>query len=69
MATYNGVIETASGDLLRSGFCDFENDGSFNGATESYRTDVPFPAKIKGAPEETQMHQWNGSSWDLVAQP
>ena len=65
----NGVIETATGDLLRAGFCDFESDGSFDAGTETMRTDCPCPANIRGDPEETQMHQWTGSAWQLVAQP
>ena len=65
----NGVIETASGDLLRSGFCDFSSDGAFNGGTETAKTDVPFPSKARGDEEETQMHRWSGTEWTLVSQP
>lgn len=65
----NGVIETTTGDLLRCGFSDFENDGSFDGDTETYKTDTPHPGKVKGDPDETQMHRWNGSAWTEVAQP
>ena len=68
--TQYGVIETATGDLLRAGFCDcFETDGSFNAGTETCRSDVPFPSKIKGDPDEANMHRWNGSAWVEVAQP
>ena len=67
--TCNGVIETATGDLLRAGFCDFENDGQFSAGTETYRTDVPHPAKVKGDASETNMHRWTGSAWTEVAQP
>ncbi len=67
--THNGVIETSTRDLLRDGFCDFENDGSFDSATESYRTDVPYPSKVRGEEDETKMHRWNGSSWIEVDQP
>lgn len=63
---YNGVILTTTGDLLRCGFCDFENDGSFNASTEIYRTDVPFPACVVDDPDETQFHRWNGSAWILI---
>ena len=65
----NAIIQTTTGDLLRAGFCDFTNDGSFDGATETERADVPYPVKVKGAEGETEMHRWNGSAWILVAQP
>jgi len=67
--TQNAVIETSSGDLLRAGFADFENDGSFDSGTESYRTDCPHPGLIKGQSGESNMHRWNGSAWVEVAQP
>lgn len=69
MTNSNGVIETSTGDLIRAGFCDFENDDQFDSGTESYRTDVPFPFKIRGDVTEANMHRWNGSSWVEVAQP
>lgn len=68
MATQNGVIETATGDLLRAGSSDFENDGSFDAGTETYKTDVPVPAKIKFG-DDANMHRWNGSAWVEVAAP
>lgn len=67
--SYNGVIETVTGDLLRCGFCDFQDDGSFDAATESYKTDIPFPGKVRGDDEEPMMHRWTGSAWTEVAQP
>ena len=66
---YNGVIETATGDLKRAGYCDFENDGSFDSGTETMRSDCPHPGKVKGDPQETNMTRWNGSAWVEVAQP
>ena len=68
MAILNGVIETSTGDLLRAGFSDFENDGSFDGGTETFRTDVPFPAKIRGDQDNSVMQRWTGSEWIEVAQ-
>jgi hypothetical protein len=65
----NGVIETATGDLLRAGYCDFENDGSFDPDTETYRTDVPDAARVRGDDASTVMHRWTGSAWTLVDQP
>ncbi len=69
MQAYGGVYETSSGDLLRAGYSDFPNDGAFNAGTETYRTDVPFPSKIKGDEDESNMHRWNGSTWVEVSQP
>ena len=65
----NGVIETSSGDLLRAGNADFENDGAFDAGTETYRTDVPDLPLIRGNPDSTNMHQWDGDSWEEVADP
>jgi len=67
--THCGVIETATGDLLKAGYCDFENDGSFDSATQTQRTDVPSPAKCRGPEEEEKMHRWNGTVWIEVDQP
>ena len=68
--TQNGVINTTTGNLLRSGSgVDFENDSSFNGGSETYKTDVPFPNKIEGDSDETMVTHWTGSVWDEVSQP
>jgi len=67
--TQNGVINTSSGNLLRAGGGDFENDGSFDSGTETYVTDVPFPNKIEGDSDETLVTHWTGSVWDEVTQP
>ena len=63
ITTYNGVIEVSTGNLLRFGYTDFENDGSYNSSTESLRTDVPHPGKIFGDSMYTVFHRWNGSEW------
>jgi hypothetical protein len=60
----NGVIKTSTGDLLRAGFCDFSLDSTFDAGTETYRTDVPEPAKILN--NGFQHHCWNGSVWVLA---
>jgi hypothetical protein len=62
--TQNGVIEIATGDLLRAGFCDFSSDGTFDAEKEEYRTDVPFPAVSRGS---GAWHRWNGGSWVVVS--
>jgi len=61
--TTNGVIETATGDLIRAGFSDWENDGDFDSDNESYRTDVPCPFYVKGKQDLDKFHRWNGSAW------
>ncbi len=60
----NGVTRTADGRLLRAGFADFENDGSFDGATETHHTDVPYPAKVEDDEDETLVTIWTGTAWD-----
>jgi len=58
MATHNGIIEDATGDLLRAGYVSF-----VPGVGESLRTDVPIPAKLKDNLDFDKFHRWNGSSW------
>ena len=65
----NGVIEISTGNLLRKGYCDFSMDGSFDSGTESYRTDVPDDAIYRGQEGETQVSNWDGLVWSLIAQP
>jgi len=62
----NAVIETNTGNLLRQGFCDFENDGSFNSGTETYMVNIPRDLICIGTENETQHSCWNGSAWVLV---
>ena len=65
MATLNGIIETATGDLLRWGY------STFTPGTGESAAPTPLPAnpKRKFQSGETQMHQWNGAAYILVAQP
>lgn len=63
----NGVILTATGDLLRAGFCDFSTDGLFDNATESYRTDVPEPA-VTRCETSAEFHRWTGAAWEVVSE-
>lgn len=63
----NGIIETATGDLLRAGFTTF-----VAAEGETVRSDVPFPSKIRkpGAPGEFhRSHGSNGTAWILIDQP
>jgi hypothetical protein len=59
----NGVIETATGDLLRAGFCNFEHDSG----TESLRYDVPCPFYVRGKKNLPTFHRWDGNAWIEVA--
>jgi|GEM_PF-3026604 len=63
MGTHNGVIEDASGDLLRCGFTNFDL-----GPGESQRNDCPHPGYVVSDPKEStgEFHRWNGSSWELA---
>lgn len=66
--THNGVIDTATGDLKRAGYCDFSGDGSFDSATETYKTGIVRPAYVVSEPDDSgQWHRWNGSAWVLVS--
>jgi hypothetical protein len=58
-----GVIETATGDLVRCGFSDFTSTLI---AGESQRSDCPFPGQPKRKTGLSQIHRWNGSAWVLV---
>lgn len=67
-ATFNGVTETATGVLLRCGYCDFLNDGNFDAAKETYHTDVPRTAYMKEDPDSNgDHHEHNGSAWVLTS--
>lgn len=60
----NGVIETATGDLLRKGSgVDFANDGAFDATKESVRADVPDEAILRG--RANPFSRWDGSAWIL----
>lgn len=60
----DGIIETATGDLLRAGYSTFSA-----GPGETLRTDVPEGPLVRYAPGESQMHRWTGAIWTLVANP
>jgi len=62
----NGVIETSTGNLKRSGFCNFLNDGSFDSGSETIRTDISLDSKVFDGEEESQYSRWNGSDWVLI---
>ncbi len=59
---WQGVIKKVGGDLLRCGYVDFENDGSFDSVNEEIRTDVPFPA-VACDGINAEWHQWTGTEW------
>lgn len=60
----NGVIESATGDLVRAGYSEFEaGDG------EELRDDVPIPFFVRGGVIGAQYWRWTGTEWVLVDQP
>ena len=63
--TNNGVIRQSDGVLLRSGFCDFENDGSFNEELETMLTGIPVDL-LAVADNGTQVHAYVDGVWSLV---
>lgn len=70
MDGYNGVIQNSTGYLFRAGFCDFQNDGSFDVVNETYDTNLPFyPGKTLGDENYTNVHRWTGTEWEEVVQP
>jgi len=64
MAVQNGVYETATGDLLAASPAPM-----VAGAGETLRADVPVPALVRYDADESNMHNWDGDSWEVVAQP
>lgn len=59
----NGVIETATGDLIRAGGCDFDVvDG------EEFRDDVPSPFQVRGCCPYGTVHRWTGDEWIVVGE-
>lgn len=78
MTVWQGVIEKSTGDLIRAGYLDFSIQSIFDAGTEEVRTDVPFPAFVKGPhqfngiidigdPDFDTFHRWNGAVWVTVA--
>lgn len=69
MDVLNGVIDILTGLLLRAGYCDFTNDGSFDPLTEAQHANVPQPYYVLNNPDDPTSEyitHWNGSDWDLV---
>lgn len=66
MSAHNGVTEDLTGDLLRAGFTDFENDGALLSG-QTFHENVPRPAYVRGEPDgDGKHHNWNGSAWVLT---
>lgn len=60
----NGVIEIATGDLIRAGGVDFTLEPGFDELTEAQRTEVPVPACIRKY-LAYEWHRWTGTVWEL----
>ncbi len=66
MAIYRAVIDTVTGNLLRAGYADFENDGSFDPATETVMVTDPIvdiQLDAEGGPTVTH---FDGVSFSVV---
>lgn len=60
----NGVIQTATGLLLRAG------DGGFTaGPGETLRSDVPEPPFRLEDPRSAVVHRWNQTQWVKIPKP
>lgn len=70
METMNGVINIATGLLLRAGYCDFINDGSFKPEIEAQHGDVPSVFYVLNdslvQPPSDYVTHWSGEGWDEV---
>jgi|ETNmetMinimDraft_31_1059906.scaffolds.fasta_scaffold00007_58 hypothetical protein len=67
--TMHIVTDTATGRILRSGHdVDFENDGSFDSSTESYRTDAPDNVKASKLDDTSDHDIYNGFAYETVSE-
>lgn len=64
----NGIIENATGYLLKAGYCDFSGDAGYNSAIHTIKIDVPETAHCKGDDNWPEMHQWTPAGWVLTSQ-
>ncbi len=62
MAQFRAVIETATGDVLRMGYADFENDGTFDAGAET-QVDADPPVAF---PDKDEVLRWNGTALVVV---
>lgn len=60
----NGIIDRATGDLLRAGHSVFTP-----GPGEAFRGDVPIGANIRGEAIAAEFSRWDGNQWIKVPQP
>lgn len=61
----NGVIETSTGDLIRMGYADFENDGNFDVSRETYMAGIPGGLVVRGK-GDNGYSRWDGAAWVWV---
>ncbi len=66
MAIYRAVIDTATGNLLRAGYSDFENDGSFDPATETVVVTDPILDIQLDAEGGTTVTHFDGFAFSVV---
>lgn len=70
MVMHCGLIELATGDLIRAGYADFTNDQDYDPTIHGHRMDVPEPGFVRdhhfGGPEDGRYHRWTGSEWTII---
>lgn len=71
MDTMNGVVNKATGLLLRCGYCDFTISPDFKPDIEEQHGDVPYPPNLfrtrtKNPPFSETITHWTGNGWDEV---
>lgn len=70
MDVLNGVVNIATGLLLKAGYCDFTTDPSFNPEIEAQHGDVPSPFYVfkdmSFYDPSINITHWNGNGWDEV---
>ncbi len=70
MDMMNGVVNIATGLLLRAGYCDFTKEHNFNPNIEAQHGDVPSPCyivnEIPPEPASDMVTHWTGEGWDEV---
>lgn len=68
----NGVVEKATGNLLRVGRCDFTTDGSFDEVLEEQHPNPPRPyycVRDPRNPDSEKITNWDGVEWTEVDRP
>jgi len=71
LAGGNGVIETATGNLLRGGYVStnsWATDGAFDASAESVVSGIPHPFYYIGNPTTNTFHRLTNGVWIVVSE-